>query len=446
VAPVASAHYGIPRAFSIVFGPEGTQRVLVRSDIWGFVRSWDDGQSWQWSCAEVYGGKSANAEYHSMLVTSSGRILVAASFDGLRYSDDLCNWQKSTSFADSLVADIAPWGTDFVALTSTSGDGGGFSTVLWKSADDGSTWSQAGKPMPRHFIGSQVKVAPSDPKRIYTVGIAPNGKVGLVQRSDDGGGTWAEHEFAFNTSTDGGQLGAYFRLPMVHPTRPDVAFVRIDMPEGLGQDAPDSILGTKDGGLTWKNLFDSKGDLPGLTVSPDGKTLLIGGPVDGIQSADIDAALTTGQAAFTQVFSGMVWGLNWASDGTLYAGNNNFGAVGVPEITLGMSHDGGKTFERAMNICQIGFPQSCGAGTTLGDQCQPLWNTPPTGFGYDFVYGDRCVTPGSAPDGGNAASGGDAKGSCSCSAPGRSDNSAPAVVALAGLAVLAGRIRRKLRS
>jgi MYXO-CTERM domain-containing protein len=442
VAPAASAHYGIPRAFSIIFGPEGTNRVLVRSDIWGIMRSWDNGQSWQWSCAEVFGGKSSQAEYHPMVVTSTGRIVVGSSFDGLFLSDNFCEWRKDTSFGSALVADVTTAGSDLLVLTSTSGDTG-YDTLLWKSTNQGDSWTKAGTPMPRDFIGSQVRVAPSDSTRVYVVGIAPEGKVGRVQRSDDGGTTWANHEFNFDTTK---QIGAYFRLPMVHPTRPDVAFIRVDMPEGLGQDAPDSVLGTKDGGLTWTKLFDSTGDLPGLTLSPDGKTLLIAGPVDGIRSADVDDALTRGPAAFEQVFDGMVWGLNWASDGTLYAGNNNFGGVDVPEITLGVSHDGGRTFELMMNICQIGYPDSCGASTTLAAQCEGLWDNKEEmlGFGYDFVYGERCVAPGGG-DGGIAASG-DAKGSCACSAPGRSDNSVPAALVLAGIAVVAGRIRRTLRS
>ena len=140
---------------------------------------------------------------------------------------------------------------------------------------------------------------------------------------------------------------------------------------------------------------------------------------------------------------------NWAADGAVYAGNNNFGAVGVPEITLGVSHDGGHTFEKEMNICQIGFPQSCGASTTLGAQCEPLWNDKSAGlgFGLDFVYGDRCVKPDAGGGGGNNASG-NAESSCAFSASGRSDGGSgiPAAAALAALAVAAGHMRRRSKS
>lgn len=446
VAPAASAHYGLPRAFSIIFGPDGTNRVLVRSDIWGIMRSWDNGQSWQWSCAEVYKGKSSDAQYHPMLVTGTGRILVGSTFDGLFITDNFCDWHKANAFSNALLSDVAPWqGSDLIALTSTSAGGLKYSTLVWKSSDDGETWTQTGTALPDKMIGAQVRAAPSDPKRLYVTGIVPDGRVGLVQVSTDGGTTWTEHEFAFDTRPDGGQLGASFRLPMVHPTRPEVAFIRIDMPEQVGQDSPDTILGTKDGGTTWSTVYASRGDLPGITLSPNGKTLLIGGPTEGLHSADVDAALTNGQSAFEKVFDGMIWGLNWTADGTLYAGNNNFGAVGVPEITLGVSHDDGHTFELKMNICQIDYPESCGASTTLGAACERYWDDKVNGlgFGYDFVYGDRCVTPDAGADGGNAATG-KTEGSCSCSAPGRSDNSAPALVALAAITIAAGRIRRKV--
>jgi hypothetical protein len=438
----ASAHYGIPHAFSIVFGPQGIQHVLLRSDIWGFMRSWDGGQTWQWSCAEVYSGNSAQAEYHPMLITASGRTLVGASFDGLRASDNFCDWRKIDAFGGALVSDIAPWsGNDLVLLTSTSGDSGGFDTRLWKSSDDGSTWATVGKPMPSHLIGLQVRAAPSNALRLYVVGIAPNGTVGLLQRSDDGASTWQELDFPLTPD----QTIDSLRLPMVHPTRPDVAFVRLDAPEGFGMDAPDSVIATNDGGTTWKTLFASKGDLPGLTLSPDGKTVLIAGPLDGVQSANLDDAFQRGQAAFQQVFSGLVWGLNWASDGTLYAGNNNFAAAGVPAYTLGKSTDGGHTFEPVMNICQIGYPTSCAKGSTLDDRCSALWDTPPTGFGYDFVYGDRCIKPdaGSGTDAGTnkAAAGANTESGCSYAVPGGSDGRAPAALAFAALTL--ARVRRR---
>lgn len=447
LSPSASAHYGIPFAYGIIFGPAGTDHVIVRSDIWGFMRSWDNGATWQWSCAEVYGGSSANAEYHPMLVTSSGRILVTGTFEGLRLSDNFCDWRKSDAFGSAQVADIAPWGNDLIALTSTSGDGGAFTTVLWKSTNQGDAWTTTGTAMPAHLIGESVRAAPSDAKRVYVAGIAPNGTVGLLQRSTDGGATWTEHEFAFDAQK---QPIAQFRMPLVHATRPDVAFIRVDMPEGLGMDAPDSILGTKDGGLTWTKVFDSIGDLPGIAVSPDGKTLLVAGPKDGLNSADVDDALTRGQAAFQQVWSGRTFGLNWVDDGTanglLYAGNDNFGAVGVPEVMLGKSHDGGHTFDLVMNICQISYPESCAASTTVDTQCQRLWSDKQQnlGFGLDFVYGSRCVKD-AGPDAGNNAAA-KASSSCACSAPGRSGNGTPLAAALAALAVAAGRLRRKSKS
>src|SRR5262245_10691936 len=94
LSPSASAHYGFPRAFSIIFGPEGTNHMLLRSDVWGIIRSWDEGQSWQWSCAEVYAGLSSKTEYHPMLITGTGRILVGSSSEGLHATDDFCNWKR----------------------------------------------------------------------------------------------------------------------------------------------------------------------------------------------------------------------------------------------------------------------------------------------------------------------------------------------------------------
>jgi hypothetical protein len=399
------------------------------------MRSWDNGNSWQWSCAEAYAGDSTTAQYNPMVITNSGRIFVGAGSEGLFRSDDFCDWKTVTSFGSAFVADVSPLGSELLVLTSTYGFGdGGYETLLWKSTGEGEAWTRVGTALPTTLLGSQARTAPSDPRRFYVVGIEPDGTVGHFMRSDDEATTWTRHEFPLDPAK---QSGAFLRLPVVHPTRPGVAFVRIDMSEGSGQNSPDSILGTKDGGVTWTTLFESTGDIPGVALSPDGKTLLVAGPLEGIHGADVDAALTNGRAAFERIFDGQVWGLAWLADGTLYAGHNNFGSSEVPEITLGVSHDGGRTFEKVMNVCQIEFPGPCQPSSTVGGKCEEGW-TGESGFVDDFfVKSGRCVSPG---DGGNRASGA-AEGDCACSAPGRHGGGL-AALAFVAFSFVAARFRR----
>jgi hypothetical protein len=442
-APSAHAHYGIPRAFSIFFPPGNTDQILLRSDVWGVMHSSDGGKTWFWSCAEAYGRNSGSAEYIPMLLRNGGRAIIG-SFDGLTLTDDFCSFTHPKGWPDVPIFDLKSTATGVAALTYHREDAGGYITQILESGDNGETWSVTNGPLPGDFIGSALGFAPSDPKSVYIIGAKPNVAGGVVQRSTDGGKTWAASTFQM----DSDHSYASIRVPLVHPTRPDVAFVRLDMPEGFGQDVSDQILATQDGGKTFTVIFTGQGDLPGTALSPDGNTLVIAGPKDGVQSAALSDALTQGQAAFHQIFAGMVWGLNWVSDGSanglLYAGNNDYTLKGQPAFTFGVSKDGGHTFQQIMNICEVQYPTSCGGSSTMDQACQSLWNTPPAGFAYDFVYGERCIQTDGGADGGHASSGHSSKSSCAFSGPDEESGTSPLVVAgaLFGIGALARRRKR----
>ena len=436
-APPAHAHYGIPHAFSIHVQPGSGQRVLLRSDIWGLMYSSDGGQTWQWSCAEAFGGNSSQAEHVPMVVTTSGRVLAALTYKGLRLSDDMCTWRSAAGLDGQYVMDISATSTSLLAVTSNNAGDAGFRGAVYASDDNGESWSVASAELPNDFLASSVAMAPSDSKRLYVAGTKVEADKKL-ERSDDGGATWVRSDVPI----DPNKLDATLRIVLVHPTRPDVVLAWVDQPEGLGQNSPDDIVATSDGGAHWKTIYSSTGDLPGLALSPDGTTLVIAGPSDGIQSAALDDALAQGQGAFKQVFTGQVWGLHWAADG-LYAGNNNFTAkdpvthVTPPAYMYGVSHDNGHTFTQIMSMCQITYP-SCATGTTMDQACSDLWDNKEQnlGFGLDFVHNaDRCGGGADAGTGGTNSKS-DKSSGCSYAAPGSGmGHAAVATLALLGLGV-----------
>jgi hypothetical protein len=397
VSPAAHAHGGIPRAFEIQFGPDNPKNVLIRSDIWGLMRSTDGGQSWQWSCAEVYGGNSLSADNRPMLLGQNGRILVAGESSGLQITDDFCSWTGVPMTSDAgkpeLVADVNGTGADAYLLTSTNFDGNILGRVR-HSADNGQSWSVVGTPLPSDFGAATVAVAPSNRTRFYVSGRKLDVPDGTVETSADGGNTWTRSTFPITLDV---QRVAAVRIVLVHPTRPDVLLVWVDSPEVLGVNSPDDLWASGDGGKTWKDIYSSKGDLPGHALSPDGTELLISGPLEGVQSANLDDALAKGRAAFTQVFTGGVWGLDWVADGSangkLYAGNDNFTAAGIPAYTLGVSTDRGHTFAPLMTVCDITYA-TCAPTSLMNQACNELWNEAyPTGFKADFAENVRCVSP-----------------------------------------------------
>ena len=339
-------------------------------------------------------------------------------------------------------------GPELLLITATGHADAGISGAVWRSTDNGDDWTTVGAPLPTTFFGASIRRAPSDPKRLYASGGSILSTTqGAIERSDDDGATW--HEYLFPIDAD--QQNGTQRLVLVHPTRPDVALIWVDQTEGYGATLPDSILATTDAGVTWTTIYRGTGDLPGLALSPDQKTLLIAGPFEGVQSANFDDALARGQAAFTKVFSVGVWGLNWVDDGTaegrLYGGNNNITPRGTPQYMLGLSLDSGHTFDPLMTICDVQYPP-CSPSSLMNQACSLLWNDPTVplyyaGFDGEFAHGPRCESSDAGPDAGHAGHASTSKSGCSCAIPGRTAENGPAsALALLSLGLFASRRKR----
>jgi MYXO-CTERM domain-containing protein len=267
---------------------------------------------------------------------------------------------------------------------------------LWKSVDRGDTWTPVGPKLPTDFAASSVAFAPSDPRVVYLAGsIVENGGTRLL-RSVDGGSSWSTSSIPVaRTDTWDPRIGA------IDPANPDTVILRVDAIEGYGQDTPDEVWGTMDGGRTWKALYTGSGDIPGITIDPATKTLFLAGPLEGVQAAPLDAAFSTGKTAFSRTFDGMAFGLRWTEDGLL-VGGNNYPPRGVPAYMLGQSTDQGNTFSRLMTVCDLGLA-ACDANTTVGSRCPAIWNDTEISRGFATEYiAPRCS---SGPDAGSADAG-----------------------------------------
>jgi hypothetical protein len=403
VSESAHAHGGVVRAFEILNHPANPETFVLRSDVWGFFHSHDAGKSWQWSCSEVYGTKSTEVNHTQMTLTKSGRLIVANAFDGMHYTDDFCSWNQSTGLDDLLVADVRIHGNDVMALTSTGGEGG-ISNIIWLSKDQGKSFEPFNADLPKDIVLTSLGIAPSDPQRVYALGLVIGAPEGVILRSKDGGQTF--ERFAA-PAVDTARLAV--RIQAMHPTNPDVVFEWIDLPEDVNQDSHDQIKVTTDGGKTWTPVFSGKGDLPGLAISPDAQTVVISGAVDGVHTGSLDAVLAGAEGALTLVNPRPVWGLLWNENG-LYGGNNNFSQKDTPETyTLGISRNEGETFDEIVNICDFKFSH-CQAGQQGYDLCRYNWDdaSEAGGFKKDFwLNSGRCnVDGGLVGSGGSSSSGG----------------------------------------
>ena len=236
----------------------------------------------------------------------------------------------------------------------------------------------------------------------------------MLQRSDNRGATWQELPIPGSDSMNLPYVGA------VDPHDPDIVYVRLDATPS------DTLLVSKDGGMTYTTVYSAAGKLPGFALSPDGATVATGGPVDGVLTApastlDFHPASTVGALCLT-----------WAAAG-LYACADEF----VDHFTAGISTDQGKTFTPLMHLGGLCGPLVCGPDSGVTNFCPAYW--PPTetqidNQGCDGGAGTALLR--------ERSSGGTSKG-CSCAVPQEAGGGAVLALAAAGVATAVGRRRRR---
>jgi hypothetical protein len=379
----ARADGGIPRAYGILFEPGKPSHILVHSQYWGLFDGQAGGTSWNMLCSQDFGGRALDADNYATVLAQGGRILVAGQFNGLMISDDNCNWKQIDAFNMESVQGIAPvdsMGKSFVAVT-VLGTADGVTSRVYTSTDRGDTWTATKGTIPKDTSMANVGVAPSDPKRIYVVGVVINGGPRQIAVSMDGGDTF--------TVSPVGDMSMYdptlikpLSVAAILPNDPNTLFVRADGGDMQGAQAPDELWVSSDAGKTWKLVYSptDPNDLPGFALTPDGKNVLISGPAEGIKQAALADAIAAKPNAFTQIYKGQVWGLAFQGD-TLYAGNDDYNMK--PSFTVGMSTDGGKTFSKVMTKCEVTFP-TCDMSSTNTMVCSEQW-TRQGGYVTDYL-------------------------------------------------------------
>ncbi|MEQ9324656.1 MAG: hypothetical protein RIF41_36160, partial [Polyangiaceae bacterium] len=236
--------------------------------------------------------------------------------------------------------------------------------------------------LPAGFAALTVDVAPTDPMRVYASGVDVNADEGQLARSDDAGVTWTTRPIPGSDTEFQPFIGA------MDPLDADRLYVRLT--------GPGRLFVTEDAGDTWTEIFTSPmNKLLGLAVSPDGQSVAVGTEFDGMWRASTD------DFAFDKVSEVAVRCLTWTDQG-LYACVNEF-LVGDGFI-VGLSDDGGDTFEPLVSLACIRGMLSCEPGTRVGDLCPARW--PALG---DQLMSDTCGQSG-AGGGGAMGAGGSASG------------------------------------
>ena len=281
-------------------------------------------------------------------------------------------------------------------------DAGGL-TQLWETGNDGATWTQAGVNLPPSFVGLTVETAPSDRNRVYA-----SGRLGPPDYPAQPGVDRALRRSRGHVAAAVHPRQRRPDLPYVSavdPQDPDVLYVRLD------GNPTDQLVVSKDGGASWTKVFETKtpalgdtADLLGFALSPDGGTVAVGGPKDGLWTAPASTL------AFSKASTMSALCLTWSTDG-LYGCADEI----ADEFTAGISTDQGKTWTPLLHLAGLCGPLACGAESGVTKRCTDLWPLVASGIGAPGCQGTSSSSASSGAGGAGGAA--EAAGTTAARAP-----------------------------
>jgi hypothetical protein len=402
-AGAARGHGAFPQTRSVAFQPGNDQKIWVGTT-WGLAYSPDDGASWSFVCEQALGYTGIHDPVYG--VTTAGTLFETI-YDGLRISrDGGCTWNLAGNGLDGLwIADLQVAGDDAVWIATRAN---AIENDVFVSRDDGTSFAAAGLAQPGVFWKS-LRVAPSDPSRLYVSGYrradvavdAPRATA-LLYRSDNATAVPGEVVWQQTPWSDG---ESQTLLLGVSRANADQVFVSYDE----GRD--DRVFQSDDGGLSWRERFRFvDDDASAFVSSADGRTLIIGSTFMGAKISR-DAGMTWEDLAGAPQMS--CAGVRPADEDYFSCGAN----WEPDQMAFGRSLDLA-TWTKLFRFVEIAGPLDCPAGTPQHDDCAPDWCQVCQQFGCPDP---RCARPpdaGPAVDGGAAADDG-GSWPCGCAAGGR---------------------------
>jgi hypothetical protein len=410
----ASANGRFPRAQRLIESPSNGDELTLAAT-YGILVSHDRGKNWYFVCETAFASQTLTGIDVTVEMTSDGNLL-AGIFSSIRASGDkACSWRAvlpekdGQSVPDLLVSksasDVA------IAVTAADVGVGARSVELKESLDKGNTWNKLGASLPSDFVYAlTVDEAPSDPSRLYVSGINKSNQ-GVLVRSTDRGKTWKTLNILTTSQSDQPYIAA------VHPTNPDIVFVRTSgITQEFEEAASDALIYSTNGGDDWKEITRKQAKLFGFALSPDAKTLLLGygdlleagiamdPGAFGIYKAD--TAELVDDSSLTQIYAGAINCLTWTKKG-VYACT----AQAEAGFALGFRADAAFTLETKdpfaplLKQPEIKGPQPC-PKCTNGTFCDADWAATCVNIGACAADGGAAGAAGIDPECGGAGSGG----------------------------------------
>ncbi|MCC7537838.1 MAG: hypothetical protein IT379_16560 [Deltaproteobacteria bacterium] len=452
VSSSVAAHGGPPAVRRVAFHPVEPDTLYAQATF-GLLVSRDHGETWTLTCEEAIGWQPT--ENPHIAGTTDGAVVFGL-ISGLRRSEmALCGaGLPRADLEDVRIIALARDATDdrrHFAVTALNAD----PNTVYVSPDDGITWEPSGDRLVAGDVPSSLLVAPNDAQTVYVSGSRLDPAFGFVARSDDGGGTWTTYEVALEDAIT-------FSLGAVDPRD-----ARRVLAYRTSFDVADVLLLSEDGGETWDEVASVSGDVTAVAFAPDGSRAWYGSYEKGLHVSD------DGGRTFAPQILDLAIQCLAAREGELWVCADNY----ADGFALGVSTDGGDTFEPRFRYEELAGQVACAEGTRSAEVCPVAWRAISDIFGLDAGAGaddagagrpdatardagadagrdgdasaamDTSVGPDTSTR--SADDGGDDDG-CGCSVPGRSHGTPRAswlgVALVLGLAVGARRSRRSRQS
>jgi len=364
-ASPAAANGRFPASNQILFSAADPDLVVLRTTF-GILVSRDQGATYSWLCEDALG--LATISEDPAFAVTAGDALVAGLPSDLEVSADLgCDWTNAGGFpgggsaVDLAVRPDAPHAV--VALRAVYGsdagaDGGaGFSTQVYESTDDGSTWSKLGSPLDPSLVPTTIEVAATDPHRLYVsatraateAGAAP---AALLLVSVDDGATWTERLLP---PLDAAAESAVF-IGAVDPSDANVVYLRSAQSQASASIHGSRLFVTTDAGATFRVPLALAGQMLGFAVSSDGSRVYAGGPGDGLLVA---ARSSLGEVNPFQKVSTIHVQCLAAHGADLWACSDE-----VSGFVAGVSTSEGACFTPRLHLLEVDTPIACEADAT----------------------------------------------------------------------------------
>ena len=315
----------------------GGERLVIRTPR-GFLFQAAAANDLRFLCNEALGiqdgeeASFADAEGSTLLMTTFGRGL-------LRGSTDACRWSQVTTVMTTPAFDVTVAGSGAASLEFVVGGAPNQGDHFWGGRDAGTRWSSlANSAMPY----TRVRVAPSDPTRIYLTGMALGATGMAVHRlgvSTDAGTTIVDRVIAL------GPTDLQARVLGVDPLRSDHLYVRV---ESNSAEILERLLVSQDGGLSF-TTGATLHEIQGFSQSDDGRQVWVGG-TEGIYRS------TDGGGTFVAPTSAAMSKIT-----CLAFHRNRLYACGVldNQLVVAVSDDGGDSFRKVFSFEQVTQPVDC---------------------------------------------------------------------------------------